>query len=142
MRFCLAAFLCTACGRIAFDPTDPVDALPDLGPPRVFGAAGSQTGERLDIADDGSVVVAGEFETSIDLGSSPLANRGGYDVVVAKLTSQGSLVWQIVVGGPADDEIRGLSRDAAGNVYISGRYQGTVDFGGGSGTAQGSTPTS
>lgn len=56
------------------------------------------------------------------------ANRGDANVFVQKLNSQGNMVWGAFFGGTQDDEGRGIVVDAAGNVYVTGYFQGQAHF--------------
>ncbi len=52
---------------------------------------------------------------------SPLAPFvGGYDVFVAKLDANGSLLWNTFLGGPDNDVGYGIAVDTHGNVYVNG----------------------
>ena len=55
--------------------------------------------------------------------------RGGVDVFVAKLNSDGSLLlFSSVFGGSGDDRINAIDVDAAGAVYFAGGTQYSPDF--------------
>src|SRR5262249_11004874 len=49
----------------------------------------------------------------------------------------GALSWVLGVGGPADDQGRGIAVGRDGSSVVVGDFSGTVDFGGGSLTAAG-----
>jgi hypothetical protein len=48
-------------------------------------------------------------------------------------------VWSQGIGGTSGDEGRGVGLDAAGNIYVTGVFGATVDFGGGPIASTGST---
>jgi hypothetical protein len=48
-------------------------------------------------------------------------------------------LWSLRAGGVPDDGGRGVVFDGAGNVYVTGGFQGTADFGGGNLVSAGST---
>ena len=45
---------------------------------------------------------------------------GGYDVFVAKLDANGTLLWNTFLGGSGDDIGYGIAVDTSGNVYVNG----------------------
>jgi len=55
--------------------------------------------------------------------------------------ADGDLVWATAMGGAGGDEGRGIAVDAAGNVYTTGNFQGTADFGPFSLTSEGFNDT-
>jgi alpha-tubulin suppressor-like RCC1 family protein len=79
----------------------------------------------------GDVVVAGTFGGSIDLGAGPFTTRTYWETetFVAKYTASGTLAWNKRVGSGA----RGLALavDAAGDTYVAGALDGTIDLGAG-----------
>ncbi len=107
-------------------------------PPRfgfAFGAGGLQADEAQRIARDeaGNLYVAGTFSgTSADLDPGPDVRRfesaGGSDVVVAKYTPHGVLLWARSFGGPGEDSIGGLDLDARKNIYLSGAFADAANF--------------
>jgi hypothetical protein len=94
------------------------------------------TDEGLSIAQDpsGNILVAGAMRSDIDFdpgpGSYVLNSFSAEDIFITKLDPVGNLLWakQIVANGW--DEAHDVATDAAGNVYVTGRFaHGTgVDF--------------
>jgi hypothetical protein len=80
---------------------------------------------------DGSVIVAGAYEGTINLGAGLAASKGGKDVFVAKYTSAGSALWNKSYGDSADQVAFGVAVDSLKDVFVAGGMQGTVNFGGG-----------
>jgi Beta-propeller repeat len=94
-------------------------------------AAASYT--RIAADNVGNVYVAGNFTGTIDVDPSTTAKRnftskGGTDVFVATYGFNGQLVWARQLGGTANDAATDITFDGAGNVYICGNFNGTVDF--------------
>jgi uncharacterized protein (AIM24 family) len=85
------------------------------------------------------VVVSGIFDGAMDFGGGILSSTSGRDVFLAKFTSAGANVWSKRIGGNNGlPLIKGLAVDTNGNVFITGNFAFTVDFGGGPVTAVGS----
>ncbi|MDI1482626.1 hypothetical protein [Polyangium sp. y55x31] len=90
------------------------------------------------IAPDGNIVIAGGFGGTIDLGGGPLASTGSYDILLAKLTPKGEVVWAKRFGDAAQQQANAVAVDKNGAIYVGGRVFGAVDFGGGVLTSAGS----
>ncbi|MDD2635671.1 MAG: SBBP repeat-containing protein, partial [Bacteroidales bacterium] len=92
-------------------------------------------GEYTDIINDittdnaGNIYVVGNFNIEMDFQSVLLTSNGAKDYFVAKLDSEGDLIWIKSGGGSQDDEARGIALDDMGNIYITGNFSGTVEFG-------------
>jgi len=56
------------------------------------------------------------------------ATNGSTDIYIAKYNSTGTFQWAIEIGGTGADGGRSIALDAAGNIYITGYFNGTVDF--------------
>ena len=79
----------------------------------------------------GNILVAGQFEGTIDFGAGPLTSLKT-DGFVAKLSPAGDGLWSKRYGDvKSQDLASGIAADAAGNVIVTGIFEGTVDFGGG-----------
>lgn len=62
--------------------------------------------------------------------SDRVTSRGGDDAYLAKYGPSGGFVWVRSMGGTADDEsVRDIELDSAGNIYITGSFSGTAEFG-------------
>ncbi|MBA2291637.1 MAG: hypothetical protein H0W15_04180 [Gemmatimonadales bacterium] len=102
------------------------------------GTQADQVGA-LVIEGTGSIVVVGGFAGVADVGTGgaavPLASAGGQDVYIVRYDTDGR--WQGLArrfGGSGSDGALGVALDAAGNILISGWFQGAVDFDPGPGT--------
>ncbi len=100
-----------------------------------FGGIGSDDANDIVTDANGSVYVTGSFRNTLDFLISsipPLFSRvsavGGADIFVLKLDANGVLQWFRPIGGTGTDEGNALALDAAGNVYVTGRFSDTVDF--------------
>ncbi|MFO0757824.1 MAG: nucleotide-binding protein [Byssovorax sp.] len=81
-----------------------------------------------DRADD--IALTGTMYGTIDFGGGPLADMG-HDVFVAKLGPAGEHLFSKRFGDESLQDGLGVTFDSQGNVLVSGRYAGSLDFGGG-----------
>ncbi len=81
---------------------------------------------------DGNVLVTGYFRNTIDADPGPLVlnliSSGQRDIFVSKFNASGRLLWAKQISGQLDETANELTTDSDGNVYVTGFYQGTVDF--------------
>ena len=82
---------------------------------------------------DGLVAVGGKFRGTADFGGGPITSGSsdGFDGFVLVLGPDGSYRWARRFGTTRYNRVQALAFDAAGNLYASGYYEGTPDFGGG-----------
>ncbi len=142
-------------GNLDFDPGAGSFNLESAGSLEIFFAkydtngdfvwaksiAGEGYDEVFSLSLDGSsnIYLAGNFMETADFdpsgGTTNLTSGPSmYDVFFAKYNSSGSLTWAKNVGGSSSQEIKAISVDGSGNVYITGRFTSTVDFDPGAGT--------
>ena len=127
----------TGTSATAFTVTSPV-LIPGLVWAR--GHIGTQDTFSEDVATDvvGNVYTTGSFDQTTDFdpgtGVLNLTSAGNSDIYVSKLTANGDLAWAFSMGSITSDAGTGIATDAAGNVYVSGSFSGTVDFDPGPGT--------
>ena len=59
-------------------------------------------------------------ESNFTWGSPVRAHAGGYDAFVAKLNTNGDLIWNTFLGNDRADYAIGLTVDGSGNAYVTG----------------------
>jgi|GEM_PF-961717 len=98
---------------------------------RTAGGAGADQAEDLSLDPQGNVVITGTFAATATFGATTLTSAGGADVFVAKYDNAGNLLWARSGGGTGDENSFGadLTTDRVGNVYVTGAFQGTAQFG-------------
>ncbi|MBK9264322.1 MAG: SBBP repeat-containing protein [Polyangiaceae bacterium] len=113
---------------------------PTGGPTKVaaaFGDASVQTGAAVAFDKSGNILLAGSFAGSINLGGTTLNSAGMDDVFVAKFTPAGQLLWAKQFGDGQLQTASGIGADSNGNVYVTGSFKGSINFGGGALNANG-----
>lgn len=91
----------------------------------------------LEIDTFGNIYTTGTFYGSTDFDPGPSSyilsdyypggNYGG-DIFVQKLNSQGQFLWAINIGNNKTDVGNDLSVDQFGDVYVTGEFEGVLDF--------------
>jgi uncharacterized protein (AIM24 family) len=81
---------------------------------------------------DGNIFVTGYFQGTVNFGGGSLSSAGGQDIFVAKYSANGDHLWSRSFGSVWDDTGYGVAIDADGDIFVTGYFQGTVNFGGGS----------
>jgi Beta-propeller repeat len=114
-----------------YDPSRPLIVDPVLSYATYLGGGADDAGRGIAVDATGAAYIVGETMSS-DFPASPDAVqpelRGASDVVVAKLTPDGTaLVYATYLGGGADDLGRGIAVDATGAVYVMGQTA-SADF--------------
>jgi hypothetical protein len=103
----------------------------------IAGASG--IGLTIAVDGNGNVLMAGGFGGSnIDFDPGPgtaTFTALSSDIFLAKYDNNGNYLWAKVIGGSGTENATGISLDATGNVYMTGRFQSTVDFDPGTGVA-------
>jgi len=93
------------------------------------GTPSLEAGEAVAVDADGNVLMVGYFFGTTDFGPLSLTSAGYKDILVAKLAPNGDWLWVQRAGGTTDDLGRGVAVDGLGNVYVTGNFSGTADFG-------------
>jgi serine/threonine protein kinase len=87
---------------------------------------------RMTVDQLGNVHVTGHFKGTSDFdpgaGQFNLSSAGGSDIFILKLDASGNFVWAKSIGSSGLDQGEGLATDSTGNVYVTGRFGGDVDF--------------
>ncbi len=96
------------------------------------GKVGNDYGNSVHCDVFGNVWITGSFESAtLQFGSVTLINSGVVDFYIAKYDSQGNPVWAGTATGLNEEYGNELTSDSLGNIYVSGTFNGTIDFGNG-----------
>lgn len=105
----------------------------------IGGSSANEFGRSIAVDASGNVYTAGLFEGTVDFdpnaGVTNLVSEGSSDIFFLKLDASGNLIWAKRIGGSGIDVANFLSLDASGNVYLTGQFQGMVDFDPNAGTS-------
>ncbi len=104
-----------------------------------FGDADDQYPRSIAVDGSGNVIIAGYFEYTVDFGGGTLTSAGAYDAFIAKFSPDGIFLWNDRFGDSSYNQYAyDITTDASDNVIASGHFSGSVDFGGGALTSNGS----
>lgn len=100
---------------------------------------GSGEGQGYSVCIDASdnIYITGRFKGTVDFGGGSVVSKGVLDGFIAKYSSSGVYQWSKGVGGTQDDISHSICTDLSGNLYITGYFTGSADFGGGTITGNG-----
>jgi hypothetical protein len=106
-----------------------------------LGGASDEVGFAIQVDGSGNAYVAGDTQTNnfpTTAGVIQTAYGGGtFDGFIAEVNPAATaLVFYTYFGGPGDDHIFGMSRSAAGNLYLTGATTSTMGFPSTAGAAQ------
>jgi hypothetical protein len=89
----------------------------------------------------GGAVIVGSMRGATDLGGGLLRSEGAreLDAFVARFDANGGHAWSRRFGDGADQEALAVALDGHGGAVMTGRFEGTIDFGGGPLSSAGST---
>ncbi len=80
----------------------------------------------------------GWFQGTVTIGGQSLTSAGTNDAFVAKLdAATGDAVWAVRFGSTDLDSTAGIAVDTSGDVIVTGKFKGAVNFGGGALTSAG-----
>jgi hypothetical protein len=82
------------------------------------------------VSPSGDVRAAGFFYGNAAFGTHPMTSNGDGDVYVAAMSAKGVAGWVVTGGGPHHDLAWGTAVDNNGNVYVTGKFRGTMTLGG------------
>jgi hypothetical protein len=95
---------------------------------RTAGGSLSDYGTGVRLTANQEPVVTLALTTNLFHGIS-LPYAGKADIVLARYSSSGDLLWATSAGGASDDVAKGLAIDSAGDIYVVGRVDGPANFG-------------
>jgi hypothetical protein len=136
-------------GIVDFNPGLAVSNLTSLTVPSAFiskldangnfkwakkiGGTSNTYGEGIAISNLGDIYITGYFYGTTDFNPSlfftnNISCSGGSDAYILKLSSSGVFVWVKTIGDIGNDVGRKVKVNNTGDVYITGKFEQTVDF--------------
>jgi hypothetical protein len=85
----------------------------------------------ITIDASGNIYTTGSFQQTGDFDPGVLVfnlTANGYDIFISKLDTSGNFIWAKQFGGTGLDEGQSSVVDSAGNIFTTGRFDGTTDF--------------
>lgn len=132
--------LMIGCEGEPIDRGFPSGPNPPASPPVLafrVGDLGAEVVADMVVDPTGGVYLTGTFSGTADFdpgtGVAARTSLGSTDVFIAKYTA-GAFVWVAQIGGTGAERVTSLARDAAGNLYLGGAFEGSTDFDPGAGT--------
>ena len=104
-----------------------------------FGDELAQHARGVAVDGSGNVLLTGYNGGTMTFGETVLPKAVVFDAYAAKLDSEGCSIWAKSFGGAAYQSGDGVAVDGSGNVFVTGKFTGTVDFGGGDLVSAGGT---
>lgn len=80
---------------------------------------------------DGNVLTTGVFWGTVDFDPSAATatlTSTSEEIFITKQDPNGNLIWAKQIGSIGGDIAWGITSDNTGNIYVTGHFQGTVDF--------------
>jgi hypothetical protein len=96
-----------------------------------FDGSGDACGYAVSVGPSGDIVVVGDFNGNIDLGSGPKNAGAPKSAFVARFDSNLALTAHSVHGSSGITQPRAVDIASNGDVVVSGFFTGNLDFGGG-----------
>ena len=92
------------------------------------GGTGTDRGNAIELLDDGSWAIAGDFATTMRVGTNTLTSAGSTDAFYATGTQSGAFTSSQGFGGTSSDSATALDSSAA-RIFIGGFFQESANLG-------------
>jgi hypothetical protein len=83
------------------------------------------------IDNTNNIYLCGNFTGICNFGGTTKTSNGAQDFFVVKFNNSGAFQSVVTAGGSEGDQCHRLAIDASGNIYITGWFRTTTDFGNG-----------
>ncbi|MEN6319722.1 MAG: SBBP repeat-containing protein [Syntrophaceae bacterium] len=90
---------------------------------RQLGSSSNDIAQGVAVDTSGNIYVTGSTNGSLD-GNT---NAGNYDMFLVKYNAAGTKQWTRQLGSSSDDEATGVAVDTNGNLYVTGKTNGSLD---------------
>lgn len=95
-----------------------------------MGGSGTDNGNAVTVNATGDVYCTGRFEGEAIFGTTTLTSAGSADIFVSKHSSASGMITMVKqLGAGGYEQANAITSDNLGKIYITGQYNGIVDFG-------------
>jgi hypothetical protein len=102
---------------------------PDITWSKQFKSTGKDYGNGITVAPSGDIYVAGEFNSTLDLGNNvTVTSRGNFDFFLARLDATGKTLWAKSGGGNLTDRAYSVVIDHSGDIIAGGSIYNVATF--------------
>jgi hypothetical protein len=95
---------------------------------RKIGGTGRDQGFALCTDNDDNLYVTGIFQDTVAIDDLEIVSHGDFDILTAKLDTDGEVLWINTAGGPGEDLGMTIANDKYNNIYVSGRFNDVAEF--------------
>ncbi len=111
-----------------------IDTNGNYGWTKRIGGTRYENGNSVTTDSSGNIYITGSYEIVVDFGADFGAadsknSDGVEDIFVTRINSDGSYGWTKRMGDSGTDIGRSVTTDSAGDVFFTGNFKYTVDFG-------------
>ncbi|HPA72932.1 MAG TPA: SBBP repeat-containing protein, partial [Spirochaetota bacterium] len=111
-----------------------INANGTYGWTKTMGSNIDETSRAIAVDNNGNIYMCGYFQNTVDFGSEwgisdSKSSDGGFDIFIMKINSDGTYGWTRRMGGADLQEANAIDVDSAGNIYVTGYFRETVNFG-------------
>lgn len=93
------------------------------------GGTGQDNANALKLAPNGNLLISGVYSNAATFDTENLTSNGSQDAFLAEYDTLGNCNWAITIGSSDSDVGKSIDTDDNGNIYLTGNYQKTADFG-------------
>ena len=99
----------------------------------IISGEGWDTDGNIVFDTGGNIILAAAFEDTVSFGNNiGVSGSSGDDILLAKFSADGEIIWAKSAGGQGQDKGTGVSLDSDNNIYITGFFTDNFTIGGNS----------
>ncbi len=93
------------------------------------GSTALDIGMEISLDADANLYMTGYFSGTAEFSSGTLTSLGSTDIFAAKFDPNGNWMWYKRAGGTSSDSGYGVAVHDSSNIFFTGKFNGTADFG-------------
>jgi hypothetical protein len=102
-----------------------------------YGGPESDHGMSVALDSNGNIYITGVYRNLVDFGGGTLPSFLGNNIFIASFTASGAHRWSKGFGGSDTESGSAVAVDGNNNVYLTGHFRASVNFGGTAATSAG-----